>query len=397
MITVSNKMKVGIASRDILNLIQKHMKFLCKKENLPALAYMLWKWDRLAHAGRWYDDESEPSIDEETCSKEEWAEWEDYYEKGASACENNPKYEIQDHLTYPNTETEDLLYGAWGISVANEDYGSERYADFYKDEVKRVESYSPANMTFEDWMKVQDDTDGFQTRDWLFFSYGTGIEIDKNGYLTDAGASDIPDHFYNGWAHMKDKLPAKVADKFWEIVNRPECKETLEHAVKQIRVHERERIIKENKYRIGDMKKALKKNPDLMVIDIRADELLKKSDDEIIVKSIQAEFHALSLLSKEELDELEAKETAERKAFIKEHFNADCFEGHVSYAVKYSHIGNYAKLHECYRPHLIQAAREFIETPMHRFNGEEPNKYQISEHKKMVTICKKVLKHFGEK
>lgn len=402
---LSTKMKAGIAARDVLKLIERNLTFLTQQENLPALAYMLWKWDRLQHSGRYYEWESERQYhpDEETATEKEWNEYEDWCKRGSDSSENNPKYEIGDHIEYPNEEIENLVYDAWGISVANEDYGSDRYADFYKDELPRVDGYQNPHMTVEDWMKDRDDTDGFSTRGWLLFAFGTGLKLDADGYVTDAGPSDIPSWYYNGWAHMKDKLPVEVADEFWEIMNRPECVECIKHAIEKMIGYEAEdakrKRISDGRYHLTFLKANVANNPDYMVMDVLGSDLLKEDDETIILKMLDNEEYELSLLSDEERKQKAADEEVRFQEFLAKlckKQNPDGIRRHFGYCTRYSLITKYKQFADCYRPHLIQGAKEFIEAGIYKHNGEEPNEYQVEEYEKMVKICKKVLKHFGE-
>ena len=92
------KQNIDIASYDILKLVKDNLD--CFLSDLSSLAYVLWKWDRLSHSGRYYkDDYSKDFKKNEACG----------------ICENNPKYALEFITDNLNEHDFDLVYDAWAV------------------------------------------------------------------------------------------------------------------------------------------------------------------------------------------------------------------------------------------------------------------------------------------
>lgn len=220
MFKVGHQELVDIACYNILNLINKNLNELL--EDLPAMAYMLWKWDRIQHAGRLLDT---VRVDDEELQDEIWNLKDGI--NGLGMCEDNPKYALEMVLDKAkDEETRDKIYSAWGISVDNDDYGKLTYRKFYSDEgvPPTVKTDINDDISYATMSKKYSDSD-------LFCTLGSGFMLYKGGVATDE--CDVPEFFYTGWRGRKDSLPKSVSNKFFKILNRPECKHIIELAEKK--------------------------------------------------------------------------------------------------------------------------------------------------------------------
>src|ERR1035437_8055575 len=132
--------------RPILSVIEKHQDFLCKPENLPQLAKLGFMFDKLWYAGR-------------VCYGHNGR-----IKKGGYTCENNPKYELGDTITYNSEENENLIYDAWGMHVSN-DGNTMNYDEFRNlilngKQLSEFElRYRKPNKTFDQWVEVLCDNE----------------------------------------------------------------------------------------------------------------------------------------------------------------------------------------------------------------------------------------------
>lgn len=225
------KDKVDIAAYDILVLVKKNIKILLKDP--AAMAYILYKWDRLAHSGRHIDDSDMYTLNKHLFkSKEDFWNYYDTIEiEGLGTCEDNPKYALELVLKAVSGKNEDIVYDAWTYSVSNEGYYKETWENFYSDAnvvktEKLKDSYQQLAKSLKDRYPSLFPND-FSIRDHIFCVIGTGLTIYK-GNIINKNSKDI----YHGAFSRKDSLPIEVSDKFFEIINRPECKYSIENAKK---------------------------------------------------------------------------------------------------------------------------------------------------------------------
>lgn len=207
------KQNIDIASYDILKLVKDNLD--CFLSDLSSLAYVLWKWDRLSHSGRYYkDDYSKDFKNNEACG----------------ICENNPKYALEFITDNLNEHDFDLVYDAWAVSVSNEGYFKDTWKNFYSDSnVKKIEHTKPSYENIKNWLMKEYPRlfpNDYSVRDHLFCVIGNGLCVSDGNIYDNSNVNDR----YFGFVDRKDSLPKEVSDKFFEIINREECKQAIKNA-----------------------------------------------------------------------------------------------------------------------------------------------------------------------
>jgi hypothetical protein len=228
----------------ILKVIEEKQDYLCQPENLPQLAKLGFMFNNLWYAGR-------------VCYG-----YSGIVKKGSS-CENNPKYEIGDHIQYNSEENENLVYDAWGMHVSNE--GEDNTYDVFKKIVLEGRELSEfekelrkPNKTFDDWVKVLTDKqyqyhsiypDRRSVANHLLCVIGNGYGYSpKTGMvIREAGGADQDEDLYGEWENAKfEPSILAVVNKILDV---PECKLALDAYSALVIKHRKERKDKERKDR----------------------------------------------------------------------------------------------------------------------------------------------------
>ena len=382
------KQNLDIASYDILKLVKGNLD--CFLSDLPSLAYVLWKWDRLSHSGRLFKDDYSKDFENN-----------DAY----GICENNPKYALELVTDGLNENDFDLVYDAWAISVSNEGYFRNTWKNFYSgSDIKKTEYTKPSyenikNRLMTEWPSLFPND--FSIRDHLFCVIGTGLCV-SDGNIYDK--TNVNDRYF-GYEQRKDSLPKEVSDKFFEIINREECKLAIENAMKnslsdipELNTLDLQSIYRQFKQSIKKDVENYEEKYDIKAISIKEEfvnvidyfisecSLLKneyskeeiigqllclkeqcledgtayeeaKKDPEILdsFRSYSKIFINLTSIPEEDLYPKEYKED-----------NKFLFEGreskdHYPCSLNYSLIFKYKELNEDYKDALIQTAQELLE------------------------------------
>jgi hypothetical protein len=385
-----NKFKVGIASRKILMLVSDNLELLTKKENLPALAYILWKWDRLAHSGRTYghiemDDASGEHID------------------GMHSCDENPKYEIE-NIDCPDEATVDLVYDAWAVSVSNEGYGYLQYMDFYLDEVKLLPP-TKTNMTLEDWgdrLRMSD----FGIRDYLFCVIGTGIALNADGYPCASGPANSDLSIFGEWDSMKDKLPEEVSSKFFELINLPECQDSINTAIISSKSHYEIELAERCKRRRDKLSNIISLLSGEPITTVRHDPMLLPT----FLEKIEDLVGVIDLtLPDEELIKIDTSrlENAYMEYVLASVSGEGGYNGipygnndtptHYPFSKDSGLICKYEKFHPSFGPALVKTAKEVLDSDVldtSNCTNDEQIKYATRTFNERKRIAKRVIKYF---
>ena len=190
----------NLVIRPLLNLIEEHQEFLTLPENLPQLAKLGYMFERFYLAGRIaYGSRGKIKND-------------DY------ACENNPKYEIGDHIDYLNEDIENLIYDAWGLHV--KDYEEVKYPtikdvrDLILGGTKELSDFEKKlrkqNKTFDEWVDIKTDPqyrysslygDRKSVADHLLCVIGNGYGYNKELGIVfeEASGADQDRDLYGHW------------------------------------------------------------------------------------------------------------------------------------------------------------------------------------------------------
>lgn len=403
------KQQLDLASYDILKLVKDNLD--CLLSDLPSLAYILWKWDRLSHSGRYFKDDYSKDFKNN-----------DAY----GICENNPKYALELVTDGLNENDFDLVYDAWAVSVSNEGYFKNTWRNFYSDSnIKKVD-FSKASYEniktrlMRDWPSLFPND--FSIRDHLFCVIGTGLCV-SDGNIYDK--TNVNDRYF-GYEQRKDSLPKEVSDKFFEIINREECKLAIENAMKNslsdipelntLELQTTYRLFKqsikkdvENYEEKYDIKAISTKEEFVNVVDYFISEcsLLKneysrediigqllclkeqcledgtayeeaKKNPEILdsFRSYSKIFINLTSIPEEELY---PKEYKEHRKFL---FEGRETKDHYPCCLEYSLLFKYKNLNDDYKDALILTAQELLEDEKQTDNVKEE--------------CKNLLKYFSK-
>jgi len=160
-----------------------------------------------------------------------------YLEDDFKEYADNPKYPIIDAGDrLPEKGDGNLLYDAWGITVSN----SLEFND-----VTDPKQMNP-NKTLQDWCDIWLDEDyrynsifpdRRRVEDHLLCTNGTGMEWNKDGYIDNAGASDIPNSMYYGYTKCEDEIPEKFKNQILKLFDHPRIKQKQEEIMKVVRVN----------------------------------------------------------------------------------------------------------------------------------------------------------------
>lgn len=402
------KQKLDIASYDILSLVKDNLD--CLLNDLPSLAYILWKWDRLSHSGRYYKDRYTKDFENH-----------DAY----GICENNPKYALEYVTEGLNEKNEDLVFYAWGVSVSNEGYCKDTWKNFYTDANVSKEEFSELsyenikNRLMQDYPSIFPND--FSIRDHLFCTIGTGLTV-SNGNICEKTNRD---NKYSGFEQRKDSLPEQVSVKFFEIINRKECKKSIKNAfnnslsdneelnttelyttfslflrcikddgykkkynIKSISTKEQfvdvinqliyDSLYIENKYSKTEIIGQLLCLKEQSLKDRSAYEDAKKDSDVLDSFRVYSKIYInLNSIPEEELYPKEYKDKH------KSLFENKCIEKHYPCSLEFSLIFKYKKLNEDYKDALIKTAQELL--------IEDEQLEEVKEE------CKNLLVYFSEK
>lgn len=239
----------------ILKVIEKNQDYLCKVENLPQLAKLGYMFNTLWYSGR-------------------VAYGYDGIVKKGSTCENNPKYEIGDHIAYNSEENENLVYDAWGMHVSNDDM-SETYDNFRKIvlEGRELSEFEvkerKLNKTFDEWVEIMTD-DRYQYKslfpdrrsvaNYLLCVFGTGYGYNTQTgmIIKEASGADQDEDLYGEWENsVFEPSISKVVNKVLDV---PECKIALDsyyNYVKELKEKRKKREREERKELFGSFLPAI--------------------------------------------------------------------------------------------------------------------------------------------
>lgn len=392
---------VDLAAHDLLVLVKANIKPLLKDPN--SLAYILWKWDRLAHSGRFLEyPKNMPAY---------------LYEiEGSGTCEENPKYALELVLKDLNEKDCDMVYAAWAVSVSNEGYGKDTWINFYTDNnvfKGEIPEQPPCYTSIYNKIKKYFVTD-FSIRDHIFCTIGNGLRVFEGNISDRFNPNNNFDKYYT----KKDSLPVEVADKFFEIINRPECVKSINKAKKQTTLNSDEIDVEslKNEIYIASLKhkipfnlkeietkkdfiKAIEKTIEIAKLEME-DEYCKNTligtllalreeclndrsgylvacTNEKWLDSFRARANIFKNITSLTEEEMAPQEYKEKHSFL---FTKPP-EVHYPACIEYSLIFKYKELNDDYKEALIQTAKELI-------NCDN----QTAEVK---DECKKLLEYYG--
>jgi hypothetical protein len=241
----------------ILNYIRDNQEYLTRKENLPQLAKLGYMYNTLWYTGRvcWGFDgilwgEEYPRFEVYD---------EEYPEDGSfnySACENNPKYKIEE-CNPINEEIEDWIYDAWAMHVSNnnnDDWEKFKKIVLEGEELTELNKLSLVeNKTYDQWEEIllHPDykyalifPDKKSVADHLLCVLGGGYDY-KDGYIfEEAGGADQNLASYGDWKNCNFREDLKeLVDRIMKI---PEVEKTVTSSYNFIDGLEKERQKKED-------------------------------------------------------------------------------------------------------------------------------------------------------
>jgi hypothetical protein len=201
--------------RRLLKVVEQNQEWLV--ENPAACQWLLANWYNMFQAGR-------------ICYG-----YDGIIKKGYN-CENNPKYEIQDMITYVNSVAEDVIYDAWANTLycivgengnheyqlgtwTKEDFDKARASYLVKKEESYVQLQEKANKTFDEWVEVLTHEksryrrlfpDRRSVADHILSVIGNGYGWNSQGFACEDSPSDKDKSIYVGWQlHDISSFPAK--------------------------------------------------------------------------------------------------------------------------------------------------------------------------------------------
>lgn len=203
----------------ILDVIEKHQKYLTQPENLPQLAKIGYIYNKMYYAGR-------------------VAYGYDGIVKKGNSCENNPKDWLE-NVNYLNEKIDYLVYDAWGMHISND--GNVLNFDDIKSLVFEGKSLTEfeikkriPNKTFDQWVEILTNKQNllFSNRisvaDHLLCVIGTGFGYNKKTgcIIQEASGANQDVDLYGDWENSI--LSSEIKPIIEKIFEYPEVKIALD-------------------------------------------------------------------------------------------------------------------------------------------------------------------------
>lgn len=156
------------------------------------------------------------------------------------ACWDNPKYPILDAGDQMSKEDGNLLYDAWGVTVSNDI----AFPDPAREPLAR--KLCKPNKTLDEWIDIKTDPNYRYSSlypnerkviDFLLCTIGTGMNWNKDGFITHTGPSGVDEDIYAGYTLAEPDVPKKISAPINKILNHKILKKHVEDFVRKVEIN----------------------------------------------------------------------------------------------------------------------------------------------------------------